>query len=43
MATVRGAAGDLILALYGRIPLDRLTVDGDGTVIDQLRTWADTQ
>jgi uncharacterized protein (TIGR03083 family) len=43
VATVRGPAGDLILALYGRIPFDGLTVDGDAAVIDQLRSWVDTQ
>ena len=43
VATVRGSAGDLMLALYGRIPFDDLTIDGDATVIDQLHSWVDTR
>lgn len=43
VATVRGPAGDLVLALFGRVPFDQLTIEGDATVIDQLRAWADTE
>jgi len=42
-ATVRGAASDILLALYGRVPMDRLRIDGDATVVDQVRAWSDTQ
>ncbi len=30
VATLRGTAGDLLLACWGRVPLEVLTVDGDG-------------
>ncbi len=30
VATLRGNAGDLLLACWGRVPLEVLTVDGDG-------------
>jgi uncharacterized protein (TIGR03083 family) len=43
VATVRGPAGDLVLALFGRIPFDRLTVEGDATVVAQLSAWVDTE
>jgi uncharacterized protein (TIGR03083 family) len=42
VATVRGSASDILLALFGRIPLDTLTVEGDAAVVDQLRAWGDT-
>jgi uncharacterized protein (TIGR03083 family) len=42
VATVRGPASDILLALYGRIPLDRLRLDGDATVVEQLASWGDT-
>jgi uncharacterized protein (TIGR03083 family) len=43
VATVRGSASDILLALFGRVPLERLTIDGDATVVEQLRAWGDTQ
>jgi uncharacterized protein (TIGR03083 family) len=42
VATVRGSASDILLALFGRVPLESLTIDGDSTVVDQLRSWGDT-
>jgi uncharacterized protein (TIGR03083 family) len=42
VATVRGAASDLILALFGRVPLDRLQIDGDARVVDELIRWVGT-
>ncbi len=38
-ATARGTAHDLVLAFYGRIPLDSLTLDGDRRLFDQLVDW----
>nr|WP_202447903.1 maleylpyruvate isomerase family mycothiol-dependent enzyme [Streptomyces sp. SID5468] len=37
--SLRGTAGDLVLALYGRVPLDSLEVDGDGGVFGLLEAW----
>jgi uncharacterized protein (TIGR03083 family) len=42
VATVRGSATDILLALFGRIPLATLTIEGDPTVVDQLKDWGDT-
>jgi uncharacterized protein (TIGR03083 family) len=42
VATVHGAASDILLALFGRIPLGRLRIDGDVTVVEQLTEWGDT-
>lgn len=39
-ATVSGSAADLILALYSRIPPERLRLDGDAGVVEQLLGWA---
>jgi hypothetical protein len=39
-ATVRGSAADLLLALYSRIRLQRLGIDGDRGVIERLLAWA---
>ncbi|WP_405720733.1 maleylpyruvate isomerase family mycothiol-dependent enzyme [Streptomyces sp. NBC_01537] len=39
-ARLHGPAGDLLLALYGRLPLDRLRIDGDRTLIDRLLAWS---
>ncbi len=39
-ATVSGTASDLIVALYSRIPSQRLHVDGDRAVVEQLLAWA---
>jgi uncharacterized protein (TIGR03083 family) len=38
-ASARGAASDLVLVLYDRIPIDSLDVVGDRRVLDQLRAW----
>jgi uncharacterized protein (TIGR03083 family) len=43
LATLRGSASDLVLALYTRIPLDRIQIDGDREVVGQLQGWADTR
>jgi uncharacterized protein (TIGR03083 family) len=42
VATVHGGASDMLLALFGRVPLDTLRIDGDRAVIDRLRAWGDT-
>ncbi|MDO8306873.1 MAG: maleylpyruvate isomerase family mycothiol-dependent enzyme [Actinomycetota bacterium] len=41
-ATLRGTAEELLLALWGRRPLDVLEVSGDGAVLDALRGGAIT-
>jgi uncharacterized protein (TIGR03083 family) len=41
-ATVRGPASDILLALYRRIPLSRLRIDGDAALVTRLREWGDT-
>ncbi|MFC7546588.1 maleylpyruvate isomerase family mycothiol-dependent enzyme [Plantactinospora sp. GCM10030261] len=38
-ASARGPAGDLVLAFYGRVPVDSLSLDGDRRVFDQLMAW----
>lgn len=38
-ASARGTAGDLVLALYGRIPLDSLELGGTRQLFDQLVEW----
>jgi len=38
--TVHASASDLVLALYGRIPYTDLRVDGDPTVLTELREWS---
>jgi hypothetical protein len=38
-ASARGTAGELLLALYGRLPLDSLALDGDRRLFDQLVDW----
>ena len=38
-ATIAGPAGDLILALYSRLPLERLSIDGDREVVGHLLDW----
>ena len=43
VATVHGAASDILLALFGRVPLERLRIDGDATVVEQLKGWGDTE
>lgn len=43
VVTLHGPASDLLLALFGRISTDRLRIDGDAKVIDELRSWVDTE
>jgi uncharacterized protein (TIGR03083 family) len=38
-AAARGTANELVLALYGRIPLDSLKLDGNRHLFDQLVAW----
>jgi uncharacterized protein (TIGR03083 family) len=38
-ASLRGTAGELVLTLYGRIPIDSLKLDGDRRLFDQLSAW----
>jgi uncharacterized protein (TIGR03083 family) len=38
-ASLQGTAGELVLALYGRIPVDSLKLDGDRHVYDLLLAW----
>ena len=38
-ATARGTASDVVLAMYDRIPVDSLRIDGDRRLIDQVWSW----
>lgn len=38
-ASLRGTASELVLALYGRIPVDSLKLDGDRRLFDLLLAW----
>ncbi|MEU9155597.1 maleylpyruvate isomerase N-terminal domain-containing protein [Streptomyces sp. NPDC048417] len=38
-ASLRGTAGELVLALYGRVPVDSLKLDGERRIFDQLLAW----
>ncbi|MFF7633061.1 hypothetical protein ACFZB9_07890 [Kitasatospora sp. NPDC008050] len=38
-ASARGTASELVLAFYGRIPLDSLKLDGNRLLFDQLVDW----
>lgn len=38
-ASARGTAGELVLVLYRRIPIDSLQLDGDRRLLDQLSAW----
>jgi uncharacterized protein (TIGR03083 family) len=38
-ASARGTANELVLAFYGRIPLDSLKLDGNRRLFDQLVAW----
>lgn len=38
-ASARGTASELVLALYGRIPVDSLGLDGDRRLFDLLIAW----
>jgi hypothetical protein len=37
--SARGTASDLVLAFYGRIPLDSLKLEGDRHLFDLLEKW----
>lgn len=39
--TVHGTAGELVLGLYNRIPLDGLRLEGDASLAGELKAWAD--
>lgn len=39
---VQATASDLVLALYGRIPLTEVRIDGDRSVAEQLITWSNS-
>ncbi len=38
-ASLRGTASELVLALYGRVPVDSLKLDGDRGLFDLLLAW----
>ncbi len=38
-ASLRGTASELVLALYGRVPVDSLELDGDRHLFDLLLAW----
>ncbi|WP_438483580.1 hypothetical protein [Streptomyces sp. S186] len=38
-ASLQDAAGELVLALYGRIPVDSLKLDGDPGPFALLQAW----
>ena len=38
-AALRGTAAELVLALYGRLPIASLPLEGDRQVVEQLRDW----
>lgn len=38
-ASLQGTASELVLALYGRVPVDSLKLDGDRRLFDQLLAW----
>lgn len=37
--SARGTAGELLLVLYGRVPVDSVKVDGESRVLDLLKDW----
>jgi uncharacterized protein (TIGR03083 family) len=39
--TVRGTASELVLGLYDRVPLSSLPLEGDVSLLAELRSWAD--
>jgi hypothetical protein len=43
LATMRGSASDLVLAVYKRIPLDGIDVDGDRQAVTDFLAWTDTE
>jgi hypothetical protein len=42
-ASARGTASELVLTLYGRIPVESLKLDGDRRLFDQLIAWDPSQ
>ncbi|MGW7413470.1 maleylpyruvate isomerase family mycothiol-dependent enzyme [Streptomyces sp. NPDC054863] len=42
-ASLRGTASELVLALYGRTPVDSLKLDGDLRLLDLLWAWDPTE
>jgi hypothetical protein len=38
-ASARGTAGEVVLVLYDRIPIDSLQLDGDRRLFYQLSAW----
>ncbi|GAA3946333.1 hypothetical protein Aau02nite_71860 [Amorphoplanes auranticolor] len=43
LATMRGSASDLVLAVYKRIPLESIEVDGDREAVEEFLAWTDTE
>jgi hypothetical protein len=39
VVTVHGSASDLVLALYGRISLDKLSIEGDLEAVEDVLAW----
>ncbi|WP_328444492.1 hypothetical protein OG780_03380 [Streptomyces sp. NBC_00386] len=37
--SAQGAAGELVLVLYGRVPVDSVKVDGEKRILDLLKAW----
>jgi hypothetical protein len=40
VCTVHASASDLVLALYGRVQFDDFRVEGDRSVLAELRGWS---
>jgi uncharacterized protein (TIGR03083 family) len=38
-ATTRSTAAELVLVVYGRLPIETLQIDGDKRLLEQLRDW----
>jgi uncharacterized protein (TIGR03083 family) len=38
-AVMYGSAGDLVLALYGRIPLEHIRIEGDRALVEDVLAW----
>lgn len=38
-AVLRGDASDLLLVLHGRVPVDRIRVEGDAGLVDEVLAW----
>ena len=43
VTTVHGSASDLVLALYKRIPVDAVRLDGDRSVFGEMLAWSATE